>query len=52
MDPLRRIFAPGCALVLYKPELAALLHRLLIDHLGPFDPDEWHKELDAYIDAH
>jgi hypothetical protein len=32
-----RVFAPGCALMLYKPELADRLHRLLKKHLGAMD---------------
>jgi Fe-S oxidoreductase len=31
------VFAPGCALMLYKPELAAKIHRLLIDNFGEMD---------------
>lgn len=30
-----RLFAPGCALLLYKPDLAARLHRTLERRLGP-----------------
>jgi Fe-S oxidoreductase len=30
-------FAPGCALMLYKPELASKMHQLLIDNLGEMD---------------
>jgi len=29
------IFAPGCALMLYKPELATKLHKFLCSHYGP-----------------
>jgi Fe-S oxidoreductase len=32
-----RIFAPGCALMLYKPELADKLHIILNEQLGPMD---------------
>lgn len=32
-----RVFAPGCALMLYKPELAERLHRLLKENLGGMD---------------
>ncbi len=31
------VFAPGCALMLYKPELANKIHRLLIENLGEMD---------------
>jgi Fe-S oxidoreductase len=31
------VFAPGCALMIYKPELAYKIHRLLIDNLGKMD---------------
>jgi Fe-S oxidoreductase len=34
---LKRVFAPGCALILYKPELAKRLHSLLNDNLGEMD---------------
>lgn len=34
-----RVFAPGCALMLYKPELAGRLHGLLKKNLG--DMDRW-----------
>jgi Fe-S oxidoreductase len=30
----KRIFAPGCALMLYKPELATKLHSILCENLG------------------
>ncbi|MEI6061302.1 MAG: (Fe-S)-binding protein [Bacteroidota bacterium] len=32
-----RVFAPGCALVLYKPELALKLHSVLNENLGVMD---------------
>jgi Fe-S oxidoreductase len=31
------VFAPGCALMIYKPELANNIHRLLIENLGEMD---------------
>ena len=31
------VFAPGCALMLYKPELATKLHTILNDHFGNVD---------------
>jgi len=34
---MKRIFAPGCALMLYKPHLAERLHQILIDHLGKIE---------------
>lgn len=34
---MKRIFAPGCALILYKPGLAKRLHRMLDDHLGKME---------------
>ncbi|MEI6173043.1 MAG: (Fe-S)-binding protein [Bacteroidota bacterium] len=33
----KRVFAPGCALMLYKPELAAKLHDILDKNLGPVE---------------
>ena len=33
----KRIFAPGCALMLYKPELAEKLHSILNKNLGEMD---------------
>jgi Fe-S oxidoreductase len=30
----KTVFAPGCGLMLYKPELAQKIHKLLNDHLG------------------
>jgi hypothetical protein len=36
-DSNNLVFAPGCALMLYKPELAHKIHRLLIDNLGEMD---------------
>jgi len=32
-----RVFAPGCALMIYKPELAAKLHSVLNENLGKMD---------------
>lgn len=34
---MRRIFAPGCALMIYKPHLVEKLHSLLNENLGPMD---------------
>jgi Fe-S oxidoreductase len=31
------VFAPGCALMLYKPELASKIHRLLNENFGEMD---------------
>lgn len=31
---MRRVFAPGCALMIYKPELAEKLHFILNENLG------------------
>jgi len=31
---MKRVFAPGCALMLYKPDLAERLHEILIKNLG------------------
>ena len=31
---MKKIFAPGCALILYKPELVKKLHKILIEQLG------------------
>ena len=33
----RNIFAPGCALMLYKPELADKIHTMLNELVGPMD---------------
>ena len=30
-------FAPGCALMLYKPELATKIHQMLNENLGEMD---------------
>jgi hypothetical protein len=30
----KRVFAPGCAMMLYKPELADKMHKILNDNLG------------------
>jgi len=34
---MKQIFAPGCALMLYKPESAEKLHLILSEHLGKMD---------------
>ena len=34
---MKRIFAPGCALILYKPELTQKLHKILKEHFGDID---------------
>jgi len=34
---IKKVFAPGCALMLYKPELAEKIHRLLSENLGETD---------------
>ena len=34
---MNKVFAPGCALMLYKPELAERLHRMLNENLGEMD---------------
>ncbi|MCX6239106.1 MAG: (Fe-S)-binding protein [Bacteroidia bacterium] len=34
---IKNVFAPGCALMLYKPELAEKLHLLLNENLGEMD---------------
>ena len=36
-DNKKMIFAPGCALMLYKPELADKLHSILQKHFGDMD---------------
>jgi len=33
----KRVFAPGCALMIYKPELAGKLHSILNEYLGEMD---------------
>jgi len=33
----KTVFAPGCGLMLYKPELANRIHSILTDHLGEMD---------------
>jgi Fe-S oxidoreductase len=33
-DNTKRVFAPGCALMLYKPELAEKMHKILKENLG------------------
>ena len=37
MSAMRRIFAPGCALTLYKPHLSQLLHEILLTNLGDME---------------
>ncbi len=34
---MKRMFAPGCAILIYKPELATRLHRLLGEELGEME---------------
>ncbi|HVP36965.1 MAG TPA: hypothetical protein VMT04_08220 [Terriglobales bacterium] len=34
---MKRLFAPGCALMIYKPHLAEKLHNILIQNLGPME---------------
>lgn len=34
---MRRVFAPGCALMIYKPELATKLHNLLKENFGEME---------------
>ena len=34
---MKRVFAPGCALMLYKPELAARVHRVLRENLDELE---------------
>jgi hypothetical protein len=34
---MKKVFAPGCALMLYKPDLATRLHRMLNENLGKMD---------------
>ena len=34
---IRRVFAPGCALMIYKPELAEKVHSILNEHFGEMD---------------
>jgi hypothetical protein len=36
-NKMKRIFAPGCALMLYKPHLAKRLHTLLDENLGKME---------------
>jgi hypothetical protein len=36
-DKEKLVFAPGCALMLYKPELATKIHELLKENLGEID---------------
>jgi len=33
----KRVFAPGCAMMMYKPELAAMLHTSLVALVGPME---------------
>jgi hypothetical protein len=37
MARMKQVFAPGCALMLYKPELAERMHRILERNLGQMD---------------
>jgi len=34
---MRQVFAPGCAMMLYKPELAAKIHAMLCEQVGEMD---------------
>lgn len=34
---MKKVFAPGCALMIYKPELAEKLHLVLNENLGKMD---------------
>ena len=34
---IKRVFAPGCALMIYKPHLAEKLHGILAGNIGPMD---------------
>ncbi len=34
---MKRLFAPGCALMIYKPHLAEKLHNILIQNIGPME---------------
>lgn len=34
---IKKVFAPGCALMIYKPELAEKLHLILNENLGKMD---------------
>lgn len=34
---IKRIFAPGCALMLYKPKLASKIHSMLNENIGKMD---------------
>jgi len=34
---MKRVFAPGCALMLYKPDLADKVHRILIEEFGEIE---------------
>ncbi len=34
---MKRLFVPGCALMIYKPQLAEKLHNLLVQNLGPME---------------
>jgi len=36
-DREKMVFAPGCALMLYKPELAERIHKLLIENIDEMD---------------
>ena len=37
MEKIKQVFAPGCALMLYKPELAEKLHLILNENLGEME---------------
>jgi len=34
---MKNVFAPGCALMIYKPDLVERLHRMLSERFGPMD---------------
>ena len=34
---MKRVFAPGCALIIYKPELVEKLHKILNENMGKMD---------------
>jgi len=35
LNPVHRVFAPGCALMIYKPGMARKVNQWLNDHIGP-----------------
>jgi Fe-S oxidoreductase len=37
LNSKKRVFAPGCAMMLYKPELAEKMHTILNDNLGKIE---------------